>query len=480
MDCINKDGVDSDFRRRVQNTPERISPEFYDAAHKSEHTCVKRIRLKEFACRESLLTELLEVPHIRSIRRLFVGIFCMAILLTVLYNLAEFGTLNLGLGVFQAGFAKPHLSLAVWVTMQTATFCVYPCFIGWACYRKRLKHGVLRAVCDYAYYLGVFTFQCSFLVLVTCSVVWLELPPAATVAVLMEMLRFVMKIHAFFWSNVSRVVDNSTGVASFRQFAYFLFAPTLVYRDEYPRTSGIRWPVVFRHLKEFVCCVWFFSLVYEWLVFRQIGSLGAVKLSGGQFILAFFSASAAGLTSVLLFFYCVQHCWSNAVAEVMCFGDRQFYDDWWNAHTFAQYMRRWNGIVHDWLHTYVYRESIELVFRERRWLGTVLVFTISAFFHEVVITAAFRNLYPVMAIQFEVGGLTFMFVKVHMSQGLGNTMLWIMHCLGNGVHVLLYAMEYYARRNCPADMGSLLHYAVPVSWSCNGIALSGNWSTSWN
>lgn len=65
----------------------------------------------------------------------------MAILLTVLYNLAEFGTLNLGLGVFQAGFAKPHLSLAVWVTMQTATFCVHPCFIGWACYRKRLKHG---------------------------------------------------------------------------------------------------------------------------------------------------------------------------------------------------------------------------------------------------------------------------------------------------------------------------------------------------
>lgn len=30
--------------------------------------------------------------------------------------------------------------------------------------------------------------------------------------------------------------------------------------------------------------------------------------------------------------------------------------DWWNATSFATYYRKWNIVVHDWLHLYIYQD----------------------------------------------------------------------------------------------------------------------------
>lgn len=51
-----------------------------------------------------------------------------------------------------------------------------------------------------------------------------------------------MKNHAFVRSNIPRVfaaVEKNESrkdvVPTFQKFAYFMFAPTLIYRDHYPR-----------------------------------------------------------------------------------------------------------------------------------------------------------------------------------------------------------------------------------------------------
>jgi len=36
-------------------------------------------------------------------------------------------------------------------------------------------------------------------------------------------------------------------------------------------------------------------------------------------------------------------------AQVLRFGDRVFYKDWWNATTFEEYWRLWNLPVHYWM-----------------------------------------------------------------------------------------------------------------------------------
>lgn len=56
----------------------------------------------------------------------------------------------------------------------------------------------------------------------------------------------------------------------------------------------------------------------------------------------------------LCIFYCVFHCWLNILGELLRFGDRGFYREWWNATTIDQYWRLWNIPVHKWLARHVY------------------------------------------------------------------------------------------------------------------------------
>jgi len=46
-------------------------------------------------------------------------------------------------------------------------------------------------------------------------------------------------------------------------------------------------------------------------------------------------------------FYAMFHSWLNFTAELLRFGDRLFYKDWWNAETLDMYWRNWNLPVHN-------------------------------------------------------------------------------------------------------------------------------------
>ncbi|EYU23668.1 hypothetical protein MIMGU_mgv1a022758mg, partial [Erythranthe guttata] len=68
----------------------------------------------------------------------------------------------------------------------------------------------------------------------------------------------------------------------------------------------------------------------------------------------------------LCMFYCFFHLWLNILAELLCFGDREFYKDWWNARTVEEYWRMWNMPVHKWMVRHIYfpclRNGISKVF----------------------------------------------------------------------------------------------------------------------
>jgi diacylglycerol O-acyltransferase-1 len=38
----------------------------------------------------------------------------------------------------------------------------------------------------------------------------------------------------------------------------------------------------------------------------------------------------------------------NLVGELLLFGDRKFYSDWWNAQTIGAFWKAWNIPVHRW------------------------------------------------------------------------------------------------------------------------------------
>ncbi|XP_065087172.1 sterol O-acyltransferase 1-like [Ochlerotatus camptorhynchus] len=445
---------------------------------------------KVFMARNSLLTDLFEVKHIKTIYHIFLVILIIMFLNTVVHDFVDRGSINLGLRPIVAGFGKFHTTLALWGCMQLSVLCVYPCFFLWAHVRKIFKTNQYRKIWDLCSIFGVALFQCSFVTLVIKTVLHLDFPPASSVAVLMEMTRFVMKVHAFVRSNIPRALASSGKtstedkpphaviVPSFGKFLYFLFAPTLVYRDEYPRTKRIRWSVVFRHMLEVVGVIFYISFIFERFLTPLFDRFGGAEISSGKFVLALFGSIMPASLSFLCGFYCLLHAWFNASSELLRFADRMFYRDWWNASSFAEYIRSWNVVVHDWLYTYIYKDSVEHVFKNCNALATVLVFTASAVFHEVILAFAFRFFYPVMFVQFEFMGLLLMFLTRNLSKDTGNILLWFMLCIGNGIQMSLYNIEYYARRNCPVSGESLVDYMIPVSWTCHGISHNPNWTFS--
>lgn len=74
------------------------------------------------------------------------------------------------------------------------------------------------------------------------------------------------------------------------------------------------------------------------------------------------------------------------MAELLTFSDRLFYKDWWNCKSFGEYWRSWNLPVHHWLMRHVY--FVLLKKGVGRVGGLITVFTISALFHEYVVSAS--------------------------------------------------------------------------------------------
>jgi diacylglycerol O-acyltransferase-1 len=93
--------------------------------------------------------------------------------------------------------------------------------------------------------------------------------------------------------------------------------------------------------------------------------------------------STVSLVAWLAGFFCFFHSTLNALAEIMHFADRKYYDAWWNSGSIGAYWRLWNLPVHTYFKRHVY-----IPLRRRGWKNThasILVFTLSAIMHELLL-----------------------------------------------------------------------------------------------
>ncbi|CAN1799289.1 Diacylglycerol O-acyltransferase 1B [Linum perenne] len=142
-------------------------------------------------------------------------------------------------------------------------------------------------------------------------------------------------------------VDYSYDV-NFKSLVYFMVAPTLCYQYINPIIQNSQHP--FKG-----------NLLY--------GIERVLKLS------------VPNLYVWLCMFYCFFHLWLNILAELLRFGDREFYKDWWNARTIEEYWRMWNMGV-----------------------AILIAFFVSAAFHELCIAVPCHifKLWAFLGIMFQV------------------------------------------------------------------------------
>ncbi|KAL2832871.1 MBOAT, membrane-bound O-acyltransferase family-domain-containing protein [Aspergillus cavernicola] len=233
---------------------------------------------------------------------------------------------------------------------------------------------------------------------------------------------------------------------------YFLLAPTLVYQPVYPRTPRIRWSFVGKRLFEFVCLavvIWLLSAQYAAPLLRNATEKIAV-LHVGSILERGLKLSTISVVIWLAGFYALFQSLLNGLAEIMRFGDREFYTDWWNSPSFGVYWRSWNRPIYTFMKRHVYMPLIT-----RGWnptaAGTV-VFTVSAVLHEILVGVPTHNLIGVafmaMLFQLPLILLTAPFgkLKTPLGKSIGNSFFWVTFCVvGQPLGTLLYFFAWQAK-----------------------------------
>uniref|UniRef100_A0A8C6BSU6 diacylglycerol O-acyltransferase n=1 Tax=Monodon monoceros TaxID=40151 RepID=A0A8C6BSU6_MONMO len=212
--------------------------------------------------------------------------------------------------------------------------------------------------------------------------------------------------------------DNLT----YRDLYYFLFAPTLCYELNFPRSARIRKRFLLRRLLEMLFLTQLMvGLIQQWMVPTIQNSMKPFKdMDHSRIIERLLKLAVPNHLIWLIFFYWLFHSCLNAVAELMHFGDREFYRDWWNSESVTYFWQNWNIPVHKWCLRHFYKPMLRR--GSSKWVARTGVFLASAFFHEIplawIVGRFFRGNY-------------------------GNAAVWLTIIIGQPVAVLMYVHDYY-------------------------------------
>ncbi|XP_028636946.1 sterol O-acyltransferase 2 [Grammomys surdaster] len=424
---------------------------------------------KVFVTRKSLLDELMEVQHFRTIYHMFIAGLCVLIISTLAIDFIDEGRLMLEFDLLIFSFGQLPLALMTWVPMFLSTLLVpYQTLRLWA--RPRAGGAWMLGAG-----LGCVLLAAHAAVLCVLPVhvsVKHELPPASRCVLVFEQVRFLMKSYSFLRETVPDIfcVRGGKGICtpSFSSYLYFLFCPTLIYRETYPRTPSIRWNYVAKNFARALGCLLYACFILGRLCVPVFANMSREPFSTRALLLSILHATGPGIFMLLLIFFAFLHCWLNAFAEMLRFGDRMFYRDWWNSTSFSNYYRTWNVVVHDWLYSYVYQDGLWLLGRRARGVAMLGVFLVSAVVHEYIFCFVLGFFYPVMLMLFlVVGGLLNFTMNDRHTGPAWNVLMWTLLFLGQGIQVSLYCQEWYARRHCPLPQKTFWGLVTPRSWSCH-------------
>uniref|UniRef100_A0A7N8WYR6 O-acyltransferase n=1 Tax=Mastacembelus armatus TaxID=205130 RepID=A0A7N8WYR6_9TELE len=223
-------------------------------------------------------------------------------------------------------------------------------------------------------------------------------------------------------SNGSAVHTNVSypGNLTHRDMYYFVFAPTLCYQLNFPRSPRIRKRFLMRRLFEMV---------------RGNTPVLQCNISSPESLfpplLSFPLPSQVPNHLIwLIFFYWFFHSTMNFVAELLQFGDREFYKDWWNSESVTYFWANWNIPVHKWCLRHFYKPMMKKGIN--KFMAQMAVFLVSAFFHEVKHQPS--------------SDAKLMFTTVHFLHTYTQTCklsVWISLIIGQPVAVLMYVHDYY-------------------------------------
>ncbi|XP_067871898.1 diacylglycerol O-acyltransferase 1-like isoform X3 [Heterodontus francisci] len=245
------------------------------------------------------------------------------------------------------------------------------------------------------------------------------------------------------WSREQRRAKVKTLSRSLSDMYYFLFAPTLCYELNFPRSPRIRKRFLLRRMFEMLFFIQLqVGLTQQWIVPAIQNAMKPFKdMDYSRMIERLLKLAVPNHLIWLIFFYWFFHSCMNFLAELMKFGDREFYRDWWNSETVPYFWKNWNIPVHKWCSRHFYKPMLKRGVNKR--MAQTAVFLASAFFHEYLVSVPLKmfRLWAFMGMMAQIP--LAWFVGKFLSGNYGNAAVWLSLIIGQPVAVLMYVHDYY-------------------------------------
>lgn len=283
---------------------------------------------------------------------------------------------------------------------------------------------------------------------------------------------------------------NTSGETSrsLKHFLYFLLAPTMIYRNDYPRINGkIRWKFVLINFFQFLYCAYAVICMMEFFV--EPTFIGCrIRVEDIPWIIT--QSYISGLVIVVFVGIGVLHCCTNIQAEVMSFADRCFYKEYWTSTNPLTLMTSWNVFIQDWIFEYPYQFlSLKVIgsfitpsSQWNKFISSIVIFAGSAFVHDYATAVIFGFYSPVFLITFGLAAsVQLIAFQVFQSLGLttgrdfsGRLVTQTSVLTFWSAWIIFFSLEYFSRIQCTLNVTTsnifskelLINLFIPRSFSC--------------
>ncbi|KXL42344.1 hypothetical protein M433DRAFT_71877 [Acidomyces richmondensis BFW] len=237
-----------------------------------------------------------------------------------------------------------------------------------------------------------------------------------------------------------------------RNLSYFWWAPTLVYQPVYPSTEKRRWDFIIKRACEFfIMCVVIFVACAQYAVPLLQNSLDDIaQLRLVNILERTLKLSTISLVCWLAGFFALFQSFLNLLAEIMLFGDRDFYGDWWNSSDLRSYWTSWNKPVTHFMKRHIYSPMVGRGMPPM--LAQIITFLFSGALHELLVGVPTHNILGIafagMFFQIPLIWLTDPLSRMKSQNGklAGNLIFWISFCfIGQPMAALCYFFAWQAK-----------------------------------
>ena len=423
---------------------------------------------REFKIRESIITDLRDNNYLaQAVYSFASAAVWFHIVIQVLFNRQQLKD-DISFSRW-ALFHNFHLVMFMWLQLFGVFLLVYPV----------TKLYIKKQISGRSYsglLLGLFVLSNIFIHHPSLS--WKHsLSNVGLFALIMEQLRLILKSLAFAFNAREKVNNSDTSkdkehsICSFTHYLYYHFAPVIVYRDFYPRsTTAINWNRVIELSIHFLGSIYLLCVTVRHLVIPHFSRIGKEPFSMADIGYSILTGYWTGIPIQFSMGYALIHCWSNIWAELLKFGDRHFYHDWWTVTNSPDFLRKWNLIVGDFIFECAYLPLMTMT--KSRMLSTYIVYCISAILHDYALYGFLGFFVPVHTLVYPslatLGDISILLMDKlgifrNISRVHGNTLFYMSSYFSFSIWVGVSYMEFFARRNCPETLDGSWTEALGLS-----------------